>query len=143
MRKFKQNRKDWQAKEDARLAKGKPPKTMPVFKTAQLSPTEKADCEQNVRAYGWLDYLYRLRIKANYEEAEMFTERPDDNVSSAQVVRNMVRISTAVMIAHEVRIARLIGRNALLDITNAWKQTNSPPDTVGIGFRLPILHRVL
>ncbi len=142
-RKVKQKRKDWQATENARLAKGKPPKTMPNFKTAQLSPAEKAACEQNIRAYGWLDYLYRLRIKANYEEARMFTEGPDDEHTSAIVARNMIRFATAVMIAHEARIARTIGKTAFLDLARAWAATNSPPATMGIGLRLPILTKVL
>ena len=63
LRKVKQKRKDWQEKEDTRLAKGKPPKQMPIFKTAHLSPAEKDACEQGVRAYGWLDYLYRFASK--------------------------------------------------------------------------------
>jgi hypothetical protein len=142
-KKIRQKRKDWQTAENARLAKGKPPRTMPVWKTAQLSPAEKDACEQSVRAYGWLDYLYRLRIKANYEEARMFTEGPDDEHTSALVARNMIRIATATMIAHEVRVAQIISKAALLDIANAWASTNSPPTTMGIGFRLPILDQVL
>ncbi|MDT5101285.1 MAG: hypothetical protein QOC76_5022 [Mycobacterium sp.] len=142
-KKIRQKRKEWQTAENARLAKGKPPKTMPVWKTAQLSTAEKAACEQNVRAYGWLDYLYRLRIKANYEEARMFTEGPDDEHTSAIFARNMIRFATAVMIAHEVRIARTIGKTAFLDLANTWTATNSPPATMGIGLRLPILTKVL
>ncbi|WP_066898650.1 hypothetical protein [Mycolicibacterium houstonense] len=116
---------------------------MPNYKTAQLTPAEKAACEQNVRAYGWLDYLYRLRIKANYEEARMFTEGPDDEHTSAIVARNMIRMATATMIAHEVRIAQIIGKAGLLDMANDWVQTNNPPATMGIGLRLPILSQVL
>lgn len=142
-KKIREKRKDWQTAEAARLAKGKPPRTTPNWKTAQLSPAEKAACEQNVRAYGWLDYLYRLRIKANYEEARMFTEGPDDDHTSAIVARNMIRFSTAVMIAHEVRIARTIGKTAFLDLARGWAATNNPPTTMGIGLRLPILERVL
>jgi len=142
-RKIKQKRKDWQDAEAARLAKGKPPRTMPVYKTAQLSPTEKDACEQGVRAYGWLDYLYRLRIKANYEEARMFTEGPDDEHTSALVARNMIRLASAVMVAHEARIAQVIGKNALLDMAKEWSLTNSPSSTMGIGLRFPILETVL
>lgn len=142
-RKIRQKRKDWQTGEAARLAKGKPPRTPPVYKTAQLSAAEKDACEQGVRAYGWLDYLYRLRIKANYEEARMFTEGPDDEHRSALVARNMIRFATAVMIAHEVRIAQIVGKSTLLDMANMWAATNSPPPTMGIGLRLPILTKVL
>jgi hypothetical protein len=142
-KKIRQKRKDWQTAETARLAKGKPPRTAPVYKTAQLSDAEKDACEQNVRAYGWLDYLYRLRIKANYEEARMFTEGPDDEHTSALVARNMIRLATAVMIAHEVRIAQIVGKKTLLDMANTWVAANSPPPSMGIGLRLPILDKVL
>jgi hypothetical protein len=141
--KVKQKRKDWQTDENARLAKSKSPRTMPHYKTAQLTPAEKAAYEQKVRAYGWLDYLYRLRIKANYEEARMFTEGPNDDSTSAIVARNMIRIATAVMIAHEVRISRFIGKAKLLDMANTWAQTNNPSPTMGIGLRLPILQKVM
>src|SRR5690349_10008767 len=38
------------------------------------------------------------------------------------------------MIAHEVRIAQVIDKKVLLDMSKAWSQTNSPPPTMDIGF---------
>lgn len=73
----------------------------------------------------------------------MFTEGPDDEHTSALVARNMIRLGSAVMIAHEVRIAQVIGKKTLVDMAKAWSQTNSPPPTMGIGLRLPILDSVL
>lgn len=143
LRKIKEKRKAWNTTEQARLAKGKPPRIMPVYKTAKLSPGEKESCEAGVRPYGLLDYLYRLRIKGNYEDAEMFTEGPEDESSSVLVAMNMVRIATATMIAHETRIAQLLGKEVILTMARAWVKKNATPDSVGIGLRLPILEQVL
>ncbi|WP_142395293.1 hypothetical protein [Mycobacterium avium] len=142
-RKIREKRKAWTSTEEARLAKGKPARTMPVYKTAQLSTAEKDSCEAGVRPYGLLDYLYRLRIKGNYEDAEMFTEGPEDESSSALVAMSMVRLATASMIAHETRIAQLLGKNVVLELARAWVKKNAPSDAVGIGLRLPILETVL
>jgi hypothetical protein len=142
-RKVRQKKRDWNAAEQARLAKGKPPRQSPSYKTAQLSGNEKDACEKGVRPYGLLDYLYRLRIKANYEDAEMFTDGPEDESSSVLVAMSMVRIATSVMIAHETRIAQLLGKNAILDLARGWVKKNSPSEQVGIGLRLPILEQVL
>jgi hypothetical protein len=125
------------------LAKGKPARPTPTFKTAQLTADEKAVCEKAVRPYGLLDYLYRLRIKANYQDAEMFTEGPEDESSSVLVAMSMVRIATAMMIAHETRIAQLLGRDVILDQARTWVTKNAASDTIGIGLRLPILEHVL
>lgn len=73
----------------------------------------------------------------------MFTEGPDDEHTSALVARNMIRLATAVMIAHEVRIAQIVGKKTLLDMANTWTAANSPPPSMGIGLRLPILDKVL
>lgn len=141
--KVKQKRKDWNAAEATRIANGRAKRESPVFKTAQLSKSEKLTSENSVRPYGYLDYLYRLRIKANYEQAEMFTEGPDDANVSKLVAMSMVRIATATMIAHETRIAQILGKNAMIDLATRWVEKNSPPGNVGIGFRLPILRAVL
>jgi hypothetical protein len=141
--KIKQKVKNWQATEVKRVEKGMAPRSAPTYTTAQLSRAEKDDCEKAVRPHGLLDYLFRLRIKANYEDAEMFTEGPEDGSSSIIAATNMVRIATATMIAHETRIAQLLGRDAVLDLARAWIEKNAPPDSMGVGQRLPILEDVL
>jgi hypothetical protein len=142
-RKVREKRKDWSAAEQARLARGKSARPTPTFKTAQLTADEKAACEKAVRPYGLLDYLFRLRIKANYEDAEMFTDGPEDETSSVLVAMSMVRIATAIMMAHEMRIAQLLGRDAILKLARSWVTKNAPSHTIGIALRLPILEQVL
>ncbi|WP_131819769.1 hypothetical protein [Mycobacteroides abscessus] len=142
-RKIREKRKAWNTLEQARRDKGKPARQARVYKTAQLSQAEKEACETNIRPFGLLDYLYRLRIKGNYEAAEMFTEGPEDDTSSVYVAMSMVRIATSLMIAHETRIAQLLGKEVVLTLARDWVRKNTPPEKVGIRLRLPILEEVL
>ncbi len=41
-----------------------------------LSQAEKQKTVDNIRPYSMLDFLYRLRLKSNYEEAAVFVEGP-------------------------------------------------------------------
>lgn len=137
-------KKAWEDDEQTRLGQGKKARKRPTFPTASnLTVSEKDSAETKVRPYTMLDYLFRLRIKANYEEARMFTEGPDSDSISSLVALDMVRIASATMIAHEVRIGRLLGKKAIIDIASQWVKTNSPPPRMGIGRRLPILNGVL
>jgi hypothetical protein len=137
-------KKAWVAEEQARLAQGRRVRKQPTFPaTSNLTPSEKAAAEAKIRSFTMLDYLLRLRIKANYEEARMFTEGPDSDSVSTAVAFAMVRIASATMIAHEVRIGQLLGKKAIVDMATNWVTTNSPPPGMGIKNRLPILAGVL
>jgi hypothetical protein len=142
-RKIKDRRKHWDNSERARLEAGKVARIAPSFVTAQLPMEEKLACEHGVRPYGLLDYLYRLRIKANYEETEVFTEGPKDGNSAVTVATSMVRIAAATMIAHETRIAQILGRHKVLDLAARWARKNKPSDATGIGLRMQVLEQVL
>lgn len=141
LRKARDRAKVWQAEEDQRIAKGKAPRKPPG--AANLTATERAHIEHGVRPYTMLDYLFRLRIKANYEEAAMFTDGPENEGASGVVALDMVRIASAIMVAHEVRIARLVGNAALTTLATNWISSNSAPANLGIGRRMPILAAAL
>jgi hypothetical protein len=85
---------------------------------------------------------FRLRIKANYDEARMFTEGPENENVSTGVALDMDRIAAATMIAHEVRIGQLLGKKAIVDSARRWVNTNSPPPRMGIGRRLSPKNRL-
>ncbi len=136
--------KAWEAEERARVAAGKRPRKTPQFPTmCKLTPAESETAEAKVRVYTMLDYLYRLRVKANYEEAGMFTEGPDNEHVSRLVALDMVRIASAIMVAHEVRIAKLLGKATVVDLANDWVLKHSPPPDKGIAGRLAMLDRIL
>jgi hypothetical protein len=143
-KKARDKKRAWQTEEGGRVAQGKRPRKAPTFpSTANLTAIDRAAVEASVRPYTMLDYLFRLRIKANYEEAAMFTDGPTSEGSSSVVALDMLRIACAIMLAHEVRIAHLVGKNSLTNLASNWVSSNSAPADLGIGRRLPILAAVV
>jgi hypothetical protein len=61
--------KAWEEAEQARKAAAKRPRNKPSFPLPQLSSSEKIEVENRLRVHTLMDYLYRLRIKSNYEDA--------------------------------------------------------------------------
>ncbi len=123
--KTSQKRKAWNAEEEARLAKGKKARKKRVFTISNLTATERAAVNKRVRPHSLIDYAYRLRIKTNYVDAEMFTEGPHNTASSGQVNRDIVRLAAASLLIAELHIARLIGGPAFATIANGWLQTHA------------------
>ncbi|AMU64873.1 hypothetical protein [Mycobacteroides abscessus] len=140
VKKAREKKKAWHTEEADRLTQGKKARKEPGFSsTSNLTASERAAVEAGVRPYTMLDYLFRLRIKANYEEAAMFTDGPTTEFASSGVALDMVRIASAIMVAHEVRIARLVGKATVTTLASDWITKNSAPSNLGIARRMPIL----
>ncbi|BAP95960.1 hypothetical protein MMASJCM_1184 [Mycobacteroides abscessus subsp. massiliense CCUG 48898 = JCM 15300] len=69
----------------------------------------------------------------------MFTDGPTTEFASSGVALDMVRIASAIMVAHEVRIARLVGKATVTTLASDWITKNSAPSNLGIARRMPIL----
>lgn len=123
--KASRKRKAWTAQEDARLAKGRKPRKKQVFSPSNLTAAERATVNNRVRPHSLIDYAYRLRIKTNYEDAEMFTEGPTDATSSGRVNRDIVRLAAASLLMAELHIGRLVGAPAFDAIADGWLQTHA------------------
>lgn len=127
--KRKGRRKAWEAKEAQRIAKGGRQRTSPRFPLPQLNQAEKSTVESNVRPRTLMDYLFRLRIKSNYEEARMFTEGPPDDVSSRRVHRDLRFLASSTMLLHELHIRQIIGIKEMSRLVDDWLLMNTPPGT--------------
>jgi len=66
-----------------------------------------------VRSYTILDYLYRLRIKANYQDAGMFIDGPEDESASRRVHRDLVTIASCTLLVHECHIGGIVGKTQM------------------------------
>lgn len=140
--KTKKRVKDWNAQEAARLAQGKNPRKPRHFPKANLSAAERAIISGGVRAHVLIDYLYRLRIKTNYVDADMFTEGPQDDVSSSLVNVDLGDLASASMLVNELHIAKLVGPANFVQIADGWLQSlvNVPPHLqVGLMARRQLL----
>jgi hypothetical protein len=127
--KTSQKRKAWQAVEQTRLAKGRQARKKPAFGLSNLLSSERTAVDNGVRAHSLIDYAYRLRIKTNYEDAEMFTEGPPNMAASGHVNRDIVRLAAASLLLVELHIARMSGPQQFAAIADGWLQThvNLPP----------------
>jgi hypothetical protein len=139
--KVRDRKMSWKAEEQLRISAGKNPRKEPRWpRQSNLSTDETSAAEKGVRPFIWLDYLYRLRIKANYEDARMFTEGPETEHESGIVLRDLVELASATLLAHELRISRLIGAPVLLAEVDEWLRRNSPPGiTHGLAMRRELL----
>jgi hypothetical protein len=129
-------RKAWRSAERNRVASGAAPRVEPPFPLPRLTPAEKTSIDQG-RPFGLIDYLYRLRIKANYVDAGIFVDGPTDTSSSSQLARNLSTISSVLLLGHEHRVSQLVGAGVLGRWMDGFIAANSIPSRAGIALRRP------
>ncbi len=83
-----------------------------------------------------MDYLYRLRIKTNYEDSNMFTDGPDDKGSSISVRNALCIIAGGTLFLHELSISNLVGKPTFIRWAQNWAEKNLPADAGGLAKRL-------
>lgn len=96
-----------------RVAAGKDPRTVASFPRPRLTAAEKAACDKRVRTFTLLDYLWRLRVSSNYDDAAVFTEGPDNDIDSYVVHRRMSYLASGTALLTEMRISNLVGATRL------------------------------
>ena len=133
--KRRQNRQAWIQEENDRLSRGKRARRQPPFRLPNLTNNEKELINRSLRSYTIMDYLYRLRIKTNYEDSNMFSDGPEDNNSSRFIRDALCRISNGTLFLHELAIRNLVGRDTFLTWIDEWIQRNMPQNTTQ-GLRL-------
>ena len=129
--KQRERRKAWSDEERARIAEGKRPRKPGPITLPRLTVAEKLACERNVRAYTLLDYLYRLRIRANYEDAALFTDGPTEDVQSMQLHRHLRYLAASTSLVTELRVRELVGRQRLVKWADDFISHNVPPRLTG------------
>jgi len=78
-----------------------------------------------------MDYLYRLRIKANYEDAAMYSDGPDNDAAAGAFLADLEALTSANLLVHEIRLARVVGKRALLSAADQSLAKNSSNGTSG------------
>lgn len=101
--------KAWKQQEEKRLERGLKKRVPPKKARAKLTDDEKRSVAEGVRPVTMFDYLYRLRVKANYNQADDFWEGPKTDDDAAEFARSLVLITAASMLVHEVRVIGKIG----------------------------------
>ncbi len=116
----------WEAEESARIATGKRARKKPKFRLPLLTQSEKDVINEKLRPFTIMDYLYRLRIKTNYEDANMFTDGPEHKSESESIRECLCRLASATLFLHELMLCRIIGNEEFNRWVKNWTDTNLP-----------------
>jgi hypothetical protein len=119
-RKLLDRKKTWKVAQDEREAQGKVRQAEPEWRRPNLKADERQGISAGVRPITLADYLYRLRIKANYEDATVFTEGPESDRDANDVALDLVHITSANLLVHELRVAKRIGKDRLVSAMDVW-----------------------
>jgi hypothetical protein len=125
-RKKQSLRRSWEEEETRRRGQGKKPRKQPSFPLPQLTPDDKSRIEESTRAFTLIDYIYRLRMKTNYEDSNMFTDGPEDSYQSALVRSAFYNIASGTLFLYENAIKAIVGRSRLIEWAVSWAERNLP-----------------
>lgn len=114
------NRRSWQLEEKQRLAAGKKARVSRDFGRPLLTAGEKYAIDAALRPTTFLDYLYRLRIRSNYEDTTMFTEGPGSNFEAVQMHRYLSRLVAWNLLVIEAWIRRYLGAASFDPMVADW-----------------------
>jgi hypothetical protein len=124
-RKKKERVRAWRQAEETRLTAGRRPRKAPEIALPRLTAAEKESARSRVRAFTMLDYLYRLRIKANYIDDELFSQGPENDSEAETFATRMQDIVAATLLVHELRLGKLLGPRWVLTQADMWLDRNA------------------
>ncbi len=93
--------------------------TTSLLKVMKLSSKEKAEIEAKTPATTLMDYLYRLRIRSNYVDSSMFSDGPEDSLSSNYLRSNLSIICGTFLLLTELVVQDIVGSK----VFNYWLDT--------------------
>lgn len=117
--------KAWEETERVCVSAGKRQHKRPVFRQPKLTAEEKVDVGSRLRPCSLMDYLYRLRIKSNYEDADMFTEGPWDTKQSAVFYRHLCALASATLFLTELSVMPIWGKAKFLTYRDGWMKSRA------------------
>lgn len=116
-----------QEEEDKRLRLDRRPRQVPRFRLPRLTKAEKGDVRRRLGPFGLIDYLYRLRLRSNYEDSVMFIDGPEDEGPSERVPSDLCLLAGSTSLSCELYIMRLLGRALFVDWARHWLDRNTAP----------------
>ncbi len=84
-------------------------KIKPNRKYRQLKPSEKSQIVSSLHKTTLCDFLYRIRIRSNYDDPDMYIFGQNDVTDAAKHYLNLVTLTEAVIACLENLIKRRIG----------------------------------
>jgi hypothetical protein len=132
------NRRSWREEELLRTGQGRRLRKEPRFPLPRLTENEKREVNTRTRPTTMIDYLYRVRIKTNYEDSAMFTDGPEDAQVSNEIRNHLCLLAGTTLFLHEVQIAALVGKDQFLEWARQWISQKLPE-----GFQSGLVERNL
>lgn len=117
----------WKTEEAGRLAAGKRRRTYRPVARPQLTAAQKQSVETRVPPATLMDYLYRLRIRVNYQDSSMFTDGPTAEGESTAVRDDLRMIASTTLLVHELSLTHLLGRDTVMGELDKFIQEVVPP----------------
>jgi len=133
-------RRAWREEEQARIQRGRKPRREPTYPLPILSGDEKDEGERSLRDFTTMDYFYRLRIKANYQDGSMFIDGPRDDASSRLLRANLIRLAACSLLLNELHIMAALGKERMVHLVDRWLNSAHPEGmNLGVMARADIL----
>lgn len=103
---------------DRARANGKQPDGTKGLKT--LPRSRKEAIRAKTHPYTLLDFLHRLRVRANYGDAGVYEHGTDSWLDLHEFMVDLTRITSATLLATELRIASLMDLGLMQTLADEW-----------------------
>ncbi len=105
-----------------------------TFPTSPTRKAEKEDVHRRLRPFGLIDYLYRLRLRSNYEDSAMFIDGPEDEGPSEQVRSDLCLLAGSTSLVCEMYIMHIMRHKSRILILPS-SHFNVMPESTFIYFK--------
>ena len=132
-------RRLWREEERNRCLAGRKPRMEPTFQLPRLTSSEKEEVNRNHRPFTLIDFLYRLRMRTNYEDSAMFTDGPEQPGQSEVVRDDLWELVATSLLVAELHVRQLVGAAAFDSWVQEWVNVNArftPP--IGVAERISL-----
>ncbi len=120
-RKARAKRNGWEREEQARVARGHKPRKRPEFAaSSRLSKDETQRRRDALRPVTLIDFLYRLRIGANYVDASVYTEAAAVELGAWSFLNHLRLLVSVVLAASEAQVRARIGEGEFDRLASGW-----------------------
>jgi hypothetical protein len=119
-RERRKERNAWVRANEERVRAGKKARAEPKWPLPLLTAAQKAEVGTSTKPTTMLDYLYRLRIRSNYQDTTMFTMGPSSRAEALEMHHNLSRLVSWTMLLHELWIRRYAGNRVFDQLVSDW-----------------------
>jgi hypothetical protein len=134
-KKRRERRREWLREEEDRLRQGRRARKEPSWPLPRLAGEEQQRIERSVRVHTVMDYLYRLRVKANYLDSTVFLEGPEDEETSRRLLQDLKDLAADALFLHELHVMVLLGKPSFIQLAGRWLEGVSGGPKLGLAAR--------